>query len=193
MVISEARLVGVYVDVSKMLSHQSHEYAFIGRSNVGKSTLINALTGYRKLAHTSSTPGKTQTINLYSINNDAFYLVDLPGYGYASKSKTTLKEFIKIIQEYFTKRTLLTNTYILIDSRIPLQMSDITLIQFLEDNSKQYSIVITKTDKLNNNQLLKHVDNLTTTLQHIVGHSVLCYVTSASKKIGINDLLKSFI
>jgi GTP-binding protein len=122
------------------------EYAFIGRSNVGKSSLINMLTGVKGLAKTSGRPGKTQLINHFLINNE-WYLVDLPGYGYARTSKSSREGFSQMIRDYFLHREQLTNTYVLVDSRIPPQRIDLEFIEFLGTHGVPLTIVLTKTDK----------------------------------------------
>ena len=122
------------------------EYAFIGRSNVGKSSLINMLTGVKGLAKTSGRPGKTQLINHFLINNE-WYLVDLPGYGYARTSKSSREGFSQMIRDYFLHREQLTNTYVLVDSRRPPQRIDLEFIEFLGTHGVPLTIVFTKTDK----------------------------------------------
>lgn len=122
------------------------EYAFIGRSNVGKSLLINMLVGNKSLAKTGSNPGKTQLINHFEINN-SWYLVDLPGYGYARISKTSREKWSKMIQDYLLYRENLMNVFLLIDSRIPPQAIDLDFITFLGSNGIPFSIVFTKIDK----------------------------------------------
>lgn len=122
------------------------EYAFIGRSNVGKSSLINMLTGVKGLAKTSGRPGKTQLINHFLINNE-WYLVDLPGYGYARTSKSSREAWGTMIRDYFLHREQLTNTYVLIDSRIPPQRIDLEFLEFLGTHGVPLTIVFTKTDK----------------------------------------------
>ena len=122
---------------------QAPEYAFIGRSNVGKSSLINMLTGQKKLAKTSGTPGKTQLINHFLINH-TWHLVDLPGYGYARVSKKARKTFQKLITDYFEKRKQLVNTFLLIDIRHEPQNIDMEFMQWLGQNGLPFSIVFTK-------------------------------------------------
>ncbi len=133
-----------------------HEYAFIGRSNVGKSSLINALTNNKKLAKTSGTPGKTKLINHFLIN-EAWCLVDLPGYGYAKISKQERNELKKLINGYFAKRKQLTNTFILIDSRHKPQDIDVDFINTLGAQQHPFSIVFTKIDKLSDAQRQKNL------------------------------------
>jgi GTP-binding protein len=132
------------------------EYAFIGRSNVGKSSLINNLTNNKKLAKTSRTPGKTKLINHFLINED-WCLVDLPGYGYAKISKQERNELKKLINGYFAKRKQLTNTFILIDSRHKPQDIDIDFINTLGAQQHPFSIVFTKIDKLSDTQRQKNL------------------------------------
>ena len=132
------------------------EYAFIGRSNVGKSSLINMLTGVKGLAKTSGRPGKTQLINHFLINNE-WYLVDLPGYGYARTSKSTREGFSQMIRDYFLHREPLVNTYVLIDSRIPPQRIDLEFIEFLGENGVPLTIVFTKTDKEKQREVMGNV------------------------------------
>ncbi|MBP5677825.1 MAG: YihA family ribosome biogenesis GTP-binding protein [Bacteroidales bacterium] len=132
------------------------EYAFIGRSNVGKSSLINMLTGVKGLAKTSGRPGKTQLINHFLINNE-WYLVDLPGYGYARTSKTSREAWGHMIRDYFLHREQLTNTYVLIDSRIPPQRIDLEFIEFLGTNGIPLTIVYTKTDKEKQREVMGNI------------------------------------
>lgn len=130
------------------------EYAFIGRSNVGKSSLINMLTGRKDLAKTSGTPGKTQLINHFLINN-AWYLVDLPGYGYAKVSKKARADFGKMISYYIKNRSNLVNLFVLIDSRHDLQKVDAEFMEWLGVNGIPFSIIFTKCDKMGSSALHK--------------------------------------
>ena len=132
------------------------EYAFIGRSNVGKSSLINMLTGVKGLAKTSGRPGKTQWINHFLINNE-WYLVDLPGYGYARTSKSQREGFGQMIRSYFLKREELVNTYVLIDSRIPPQRIDLEFMEFLGLNGIPFTVVYTKTDKETQREVMSNI------------------------------------
>lgn len=134
-------------DVAKCPITDLPEYAFIGRSNVGKSSLINMLTGRKSLAKTSSTPGKTLLINHFLINN-SWYIVDLPGYGYAARSKESREEIDRIIKSYILNRSEMTCLFVLIDSRHEPQKVDLEFIRWLGENGVPFAIVFTKLDKL---------------------------------------------
>ena len=134
-------------DVRKCPDITLPEYAFIGRSNVGKSSLINMLTGRKALAKTSQTPGKTLLINHFIINHQ-WYIVDLPGYGYAKRSKDSREKLERIIKGYILQREQMTNLFVLIDSRIKPQRIDLEFMQWLGENGVPFSIVFTKLDKL---------------------------------------------
>ncbi len=147
MIVNSARFVISNSDVAKCPSDNRHEYAFIGRSNVGKSSLINMLTGNSSLAKTSSTPGKTLLINHFLIN-DEWYIVDLPGYGYAQRGKAQREELAHIIKKYILNRPQMTNLFLLIDVRHKPQKIDLEFMDFLGENGIPFSIVFTKLDKL---------------------------------------------
>ncbi len=146
MVIRSAKFVASYPGVNRCPASSIPEYAFIGRSNVGKSSLINMLTETKTLAKISETPGKTQLIT-YFLVNESWYLVDLPGYGYAKASKDKRKEFSQIITNYILKRSSLTLLFVLIDSRLEPQPIDIDFINWLGVNQIPLALVFTKTDK----------------------------------------------
>lgn len=150
MIINTARFLISSPTVEKCPDAQMHEYAFIGRSNVGKSSLINMLTGRRDLAMTSSTPGKTMTINHFVIN-DQWAIVDLPGYGYARRSKADRERLEKMIKGYISGRAQMTNLFLLIDSRHKPQQIDLEFMDWLGENGVPFSIVFTKLDKLSPN------------------------------------------
>ena len=135
------------------------EYAFIGRSNVGKSSLINMITGQKMLAKTSSTPGKTQLINHFLINEE-WYLVDLPGYGYARAAKTKRMQWEQVIEQYLLRRSNLMSTFLLIDSRLSLQDNDRKVINWFGEKQLHFTLVLTKTDKLTTNQLASNFESL---------------------------------
>ncbi|MDE6527036.1 MAG: ribosome biogenesis GTP-binding protein YihA/YsxC [Muribaculaceae bacterium] len=146
MLINTARFVVSNSDVKKCPPEVRHEYAFIGRSNVGKSSLINMLTGRKGLAMTSSTPGKTLLINHFLVN-DSWYIVDLPGYGYARRSKADRDRLEGIIKGYILNRMQMTNLFVLIDSRHEPQRIDMEFMEWLGENGIPFSIVFTKMDK----------------------------------------------
>lgn len=156
MIINSARFVISNSDVAKCPDHKLHEYAFIGRSNVGKSSLINMLTGRSSLALTSSTPGKTMLINHFLIN-DSWYIVDLPGYGFALRNKTAREGLKKLIDSYILKREQMTNLFVLIDSRHAPQKIDLEFFNFLGENGVPFSIVFTKVDKLSKSASKKNI------------------------------------
>lgn len=147
MIISSAQFVISNTDVTKCPNEQRPEYAFIGRSNVGKSTLINMLTGRSGLAKTSATPGKTLLINHFLINNE-WFLVDLPGYGFAKRSKESRNAIEKIIKSYILRREQLTCLFVLVDIRLKPQKVDLEFIEWLGENGVPFSIIFTKADKL---------------------------------------------
>lgn len=147
MIINTARFKISSPSVEKTPQSELHEYAFIGRSNVGKSSLINMLTGKKGLAMTSATPGKTMLINHFLIN-DAWYIVDLPGYGFAARSKTDLARIDKMIKDYILYRPQMTNLFLLIDSRLEPQKIDLAFMEWLGENGIPFAIVFTKIDKM---------------------------------------------
>lgn len=150
MIVNAARFLTSSPDVTKCPDSSMHEYAFIGRSNVGKSSLINMLTGRKGLAMTSSTPGKTMLINHFLIN-DQWCIVDLPGYGYARRSKADRDRLDKMIKSYILGRQQMTNLFLLIDSRHKPQKIDLDFMDWLGENAVPFSIVFTKLDKLSPN------------------------------------------
>lgn len=164
------------------------EYAFIGRSNVGKSSLINMLTNNRNLAKTSVKPGKTQLINHFLIN-DQWYLVDLPGYGYARTSKSNRSQWQKMIVDYMLKREQLINTFVLVDSRIPPQAIDLEFIQFLGEHQVPLSIVFTKIDKQKQRELAQNLNTYKQTLSEQWDPLPEIFLTSSVNKYGKEALL----
>lgn len=164
------------------------EYAFIGRSNVGKSSLINMITGQKMLAKTSSTPGKTQLINHFLINEE-WYLVDLPGYGYARAAKTKRHQWEKVIEQYLLKRTNLMATFLLIDSRLELQENDRKVINWFGKNQLYFILVLTKTDKLTTNQLASNFNAIKKDLLTDWEELPPFILSSASKGIGKEEVL----
>ncbi|MDR2038159.1 MAG: ribosome biogenesis GTP-binding protein YihA/YsxC [Bacteroidales bacterium] len=167
------------------------EYAFIGRSNVGKSSLINMLCMHGSLAKTSGTPGKTRLINHFLIN-ESWYLVDLPGYGYAKVSKSMRKEFDKTLFNYLTKRENLYCVFVLIDSRIPPQANDLEFINRLGEFGIPFSIVFTKTDKISQKQLSENTKSFKAEMLKTWDELPVFFETSSVNKNGREEIL-SFI
>lgn len=156
MTIKDAVFVVSNDKVAKCPTDNRLEYAFIGRSNVGKSSLINMITGNKKLAKTSGKPGKTQLINHFLINDD-WYLVDLPGYGYAKASKTSRAKWEKFIADYLTKREQLVNVFVLLDCRLEPQKIDLEFMNWCGEKGIPFSMVFTKIDKLSSSALQKNM------------------------------------
>lgn len=167
------------------------EYAFIGRSNVGKSSLINAMANKKDLAKTSQTPGKTQLINHFLINVE-WYLTDLPGYGYAKVSKSLRKDFEKLITQYILNRTNLVNLFVLIDIRHSPQQIDLDFMQWCGESGIPFSIVFTKADKLRGNAAVKNTEEYRKKMEEFWDELPPMYITSAEKKQGRDEIL-SFI
>jgi len=165
-----------------------HEFAFIGRSNVGKSSLINMLTGQKGLAQTSSTPGKTLLINHFLIN-DEWYLVDLPGYGYAQRSKQERQEILRIIKEYILNRAQMTCLFLLIDGRHKPQKNDMEFMQWLGENEIPFCIVFTKLDKLSSNAAKCATAGYCATLHEQWEELPPVFRTSSVDKRGRNEIL----
>ena len=155
--IKEVEFIMSNQDAGAIPDFNAPEYAFIGRSNVGKSSLINMLCQRKKLAKVSSTPGKTQLINHFKVNN-SWYLVDLPGYGYARVSKKQRAKFIEFIRDYLTNRDTLQLLFVLIDSRHEAQQVDIEFINWLGENGIPFSIIYTKTDKNKQSEVDKSIN-----------------------------------
>ena len=164
------------------------EYAFIGRSNVGKSSLINMLTGKGKLAKTSATPGKTILINHFVINGE-WYLVDLPGYGYAKRSKKDTEKFEHMITTYILDREQMTNLFLLIDVRHEPQLIDLEFMEWLGENGVPFSIVFTKADKVSKAKLNGNVMHYLTELKKQWEELPPYFVTSSETKMGREEIL----
>ena len=175
-------------NVDKCPNNNLPDYAFIGRSNVGKSSLINALCNKKSLAKTSSRPGKTQLINHFLINNN-WHLVDLPGYGYARTSKTKKKIFQKFITEYFNRREQLVSAFVLIDIRHEPQNTDLDFMYWLGEKKIPFSIIFTKSDKLNTNKIKVNIENYFLKMSDQWSFFPDHFITSASKKDGLDKVL----
>ena len=188
MEIKQATFVVSNTQVAKCPTHKLPEYAFIGRSNVGKSSLINMLTNHKGLAKTSSKPGKTQLINHFLINKE-WYLVDLPGYGYAKVSKQSKKTFQQFITDYFKKRRELVCAFVLVDIRHEPQKIDLEFMQWLGENAIPFAIVFTKADKLTEKQIQEHVASYSEILLQQWEEMPPYFITSSENRMGKEDLL----
>ena len=166
-----------------------YEIAFIGRSNVGKSSLINTLTGSKKLAKISGTPGKTLLINHFIINNN-WYLVDLPGFGYAKASKKEKRKIEEIISNYFYNRGHINLTYLLIDSRLKPQNIDIEFMLWLNENNLLFKLIFTKSDKLNKKEIEINPENYLLDLYEKTGIQPEYFISSSKTKLGREAILK---
>jgi len=164
------------------------EYAFIGRSNVGKSSLINMLTNNKKLAKTSATPGKTLLINHFIINNE-WYLVDLPGYGFAKRSKKEIAKLDQMIQGYILQREQLVNVFLLVDVRLEAQKIDLEFIEWLGQSSVPFAIVFTKADKLSPTKVKQNIEAYKQVLLESWEELPPIFVTSSEKKQGRDEVL----
>ncbi len=190
MKINSAEFIISNSEVSKCPLERLPEYAFIGRSNVGKSSLINMLTNHKNLAKTSGKPGKTQLINHFKINNN-WFLVDLPGYGYARVSKKTKEVFQQFITDYFEKREQLVCAFVLIDIRHEAQQIDLEFIEYLGETEVPFCIVFTKADKIAKTKIEAHVaayrkQLLANNWEEMPQH----FVTSATETTGKENLLQ---
>ena len=186
--ITSAEYISSSPSVALCPKEQLPEYAFIGRSNVGKSSLINMLVGRKKLARISSSPGKTRLINHYRINNQ-WFLADLPGYGYAKVSKRERAFFARMIEEYGTLRTNLVCFFVLVDARIPPQQLDLDFMEWLGDSRLPFVIVLTKTDKVSQKEKSQHLKLLKDALSEAWDEMPLIFESSATKGTGRNEIL----
>ena len=187
--IKNARFVISNSDIKKCPNDGKPEYAFIGRSNVGKSSLINMLTGHSKLAMTSSKPGKTLLINHFIVNNE-WYLVDLPGYGYAKRSKNQQEQLQHIISNYILDREQMTLLFVLIDSRHEPQKIDLEFFQWLGENGVPFSIVFTKADKLTRSKLAENVAAYKKRLLEDWEELPPVFITSSETALGRDEVLQ---
>lgn len=191
MVIGKATFVKSSKEIKQLPKPDKPEFAFIGRSNVGKSSLINMLCNNNKLAQTSGKPGKTKLINHFLIN-ESWYLVDLPGFGYAATSKVVRADFEGMISDYITKRKSLVCLFLLIDSRLPMQKIDAEFMDWLADKEISFVLVFTKIDKLGKSELAK---NMSAYKKQLLGYFTELpdiFLTSAEKRLGKEEVL-SFI
>lgn len=188
MQINNAKFVVSSSKIEQCPKTENPEYAFIGRSNVGKSSLINMLCKNSTLAKVSGTPGKTQLINHFIINNE-WYIVDLPGYGYAKVSQSAKKTFYDMINSYILKRQQLTLLFVLIDSRHKPQKIDLDFMRFLGENEVPFSIVFTKADKLKPEELEKNIQNYKQEMLEEWEEMPTTFITSSAKNTGRDEIL----
>lgn len=188
MIVNSARFVTSSPSVDKCPDTQMHEYAFIGRSNVGKSSLINMLTGKKDLAMTSATPGKTMLINHFIVN-DKWQIVDLPGYGYARRSKADRARLEDMIHNYILNRQQMTNLFLLIDGRHQPQKIDLEFMNWLGENGVPFSIVFTKLDKLTSTAARKATADYCSALLEYWDELPPVFRTSSVDRRGRNEIL----
>jgi len=191
MEVHQTEFRGSFPNVQQCPQDDRPEFAFIGRSNVGKSSLINMLTGRTNLAHTSKKPGKTQLLNYFLINQQ-WHLVDLPGYGYAKISKKKRQEWERMIQDYLVKRLQMQCAFVLIDSMIPPQKIDLEFMDWLGKMRIPFVIVYTKTDRLKPDERKENLEAIRTALGEYWDPLPQQFITSSEKGIGRAEIL-SFI
>jgi GTP-binding protein len=189
MEIKTAQFVMSNTEVAKCPKPDMPEYAFIGRSNVGKSSLINMLCSRNNMAKTSGKPGKTQLINHFIINSN-WYLVDLPGYGYAQVSKDRKDTWVKFLQDYILERQNLMCMFVLLDSRIPVQKIDLEFMNWLGENQISFVMVFTKMDKLSKKQFADNIARYKEEMSVHWDELPTCFYSSAEKKTGREEILK---
>ena len=188
MIVNKAQFVISNSKVEKCPTDGRREYAFIGRSNVGKSSLINMLTGRKDLAKTSATPGKTLLINHFLINDD-WYLVDLPGYGFAKRSQEGRAEIERIIKTYILNREELTNLFVLVDIRLKPQKIDLELITWLGENGVPFSIIFTKADKISKTAANRAIEEYGKELLKSWEELPPFFISSSTKGTGRDEIL----
>ncbi len=188
MEIKDAKFVISNTDIRKCPEDNLPEYAFIGRSNVGKSSLINMLTNHKGLAMTSSMPGKTMLVNHFLINNE-WYIVDLPGYGYAQRGKQGRDEIRKIIENYILERDQMTALFVLIDSRHEPQKIDLEFMEWLGENAIPFVITFTKLDKLTKAEAQKNIESYKNKLLEQWEELPPIFITSSTSRSGREEIL----
>ena len=188
MIITKAEFLMSNTRIDKLPNESLPEYAFIGRSNVGKSSLINMLVQRRGLAKTSSVPGKTVAINHFIVN-DSWYLVDLPGYGYAQHSKKTREQWRIMINNYISQRRNLVCTFVLVDARLEPQNNDLGFMDWLGESQVPFCIVFTKADKVSKTELNKNVEALKKRLLEDWEELPPIFITSSEEKTGRDEIL----
>jgi len=187
MVIKESNLELIATRRSQYPNEGKPEFLLVGRSNVGKSSFINSILSRKNLAHTSSRPGKTQTLNFYSVNN-SFYLIDVPGYGYAATDKKTQSKFGMMIEEYLEKREELKRVFLLIDFRMKPTEDDLLMYNFLKYYNLPVTIVATKSDKVGGSKKQKNLKMILEALDLVVGDDLVVF--SSVTKLGVKEVHK---
>lgn len=187
MIIKDANLEIIATRRSQYPTNGRPEFLLVGRSNVGKSSFINAILSRKNLAHTSSRPGKTKTLNFYGVN-DAFYLIDVPGYGYAAVDKKTQTKFGMMIEEYLEKRSELKRVFLLIDYRIKPTEDDLLMYNFLKYYNLPVTVIATKADKVSPSKKEKSLRSVLETLDLVVGDDLIVF--SSETKLGVKEVLK---
>lgn len=187
MVIKDANLDIIATRRSQYPDNGRPEFLLVGRSNVGKSSFINSILSRKNLAHTSSKPGKTQTLNFYGVN-DKFYLIDVPGYGYAAVDKKTQSKFGMMIEEYLEKRTELKRVFMLVDFRIKPTEDDLLMYNFLKYYNLPVTVIATKADKISGSKKEKNLKVILETLDLVVGDDLIVF--SSTTKLGVKEVLK---
>lgn len=188
MQIKTAKFVASYPSVERCPKPSRPEFAFIGRSNVGKSSLINMLTGHSGLAKVSQKPGKTQTINYFDINSE-WFLVDLPGYGYARVPRSTRQGFSRMVEQFVLRRTALYSLFMLVDSRLEPQRIDLEFAHWMGEHGVPFAVVFTKADKVSRNTLQQHQQLFSTAMLERWEELPQFFATSAASRLGRDELL----
>ena len=186
---SQNNFLGSFNDIHKIPNNNFPECCFIGRSNVGKSSIINAITKTKKLAKISKTPGRTQSINLFEINK-AINIVDLPGYGYAKISKNIRDQLSNLIESYITNRENLAKVFVLIDCKVGIKSSDIDIFDSITSSNKNFSIVLTKTDKCSTNFIQSQMASILTLMKNYQKNFMKIHACSSKNNNGILDIQK---
>lgn len=187
MVIKDSNLEIIATRRSQYPNQGLSEFLLVGRSNVGKSSFINSILSRKNLAYTSSRPGKTQTLNFYSVNNQ-FYLIDVPGYGYAATDKKTQSKFGMMIEEYLEKRDVLKRVFLLIDFRMKPTSDDLLMYNFLKYYNLPVTVIATKADKVGGSKKQKNLKTILDTLDLVVGDDLVVF--SSVTKLGVKEVLK---
>ncbi|MCH2044731.1 MAG: ribosome biogenesis GTP-binding protein YihA/YsxC [Saprospiraceae bacterium] len=188
MIIHETKFIGSFTELKQCPKKDIPEYAFIGRSNVGKSSLINLLCDHAGMAHVSSKPGKTQTLNYYNINEN-WHLVDLPGYGYAKISKSRRTLWRKMIDDYMINRLKMQCAFLLIDSCVPPQHKDLRFANWMGENQIPFVLVFTKTDRKKSQKNKDFIEEFETEFLKSWENMPQYFITSAKNKIGRTEIL----